>query len=65
MPAYISFRLHEGTPLAGGNLFGGRDINEPMTLNGSAGMDRTLLAVSESALALSIEWNGQRARPWW
>ena len=43
MPSYLSLRLMESTPLAGGRLFGGKDIREPKTLNGSAGMDRTLV----------------------
>lgn len=43
MPSYLSLRLMEGTPLAGGRLFGGREIKQPMTLNGSAGMDKTLV----------------------
>jgi hypothetical protein len=43
LPNYLSLRLHEATPVAGGCLFGGRKIENPLTLNGSAGMDRTMV----------------------
>ena len=43
LPNYISLRLDESTPLAGGRFFGGKEIKQAMTLNGSAGMDRTLV----------------------
>jgi hypothetical protein len=43
MPNYFNFRLRESTPLAGGKFFGGKDMEKPMTLNGSAGAERTLV----------------------
>ncbi len=44
LPNYISLRLDQSTPLAGGRFFGGKEIKQAMTLNGSAGMDRTSVA---------------------
>ena len=40
-PNYLSLRVMGGRPLAGGRLFGGREMTRPMTLNGAAGADRT------------------------
>lgn len=42
-----------------------RLLNTAAVVRSLSGVDRSLQAVSESALALSIEWSGQRTRPWW
>ena len=70
MPSYLSFRLMEGTPLAGGRLFGGKEIENPMTLNGSAGMDKTLVTPgldrrSPNSLMLTGTVDGERRTAVW
>ncbi len=70
MPSYISFRLSESTPLAGGRLFGGKEIKQAMTLNGSAGMDRTLVKPgldrrSPNSLMLTGLVDGKRRTAVW
>ncbi|MFP6879295.1 MAG: hypothetical protein VCA37_20875 [Roseibacillus sp.] len=70
MPSYLSLRLMESTPLAGGRLFGGKEIKEPMTLNGSAGMDRTLVRPgldrrSPNSLMLTGLVDGERRTAVW
>jgi len=42
-PSYHSMRLTGATVLSGGALFGGRGIAEPLTLNGAAGAEPTLV----------------------
>ncbi|MBT8038267.1 MAG: hypothetical protein KJO21_12050 [Verrucomicrobiae bacterium] len=41
LPNFLSYRLRESTPLAGGQLFGGQTMEKAMTLNGSAGAIKT------------------------
>lgn len=70
MPSYLSLRLMESTPLAGGRLFGGKEIKEPLTLNGSAGMDRTLVSPgldrrSPNSLMLTGLVDGERRTAVW
>ncbi|MEO2008822.1 MAG: sialate O-acetylesterase [Pirellulaceae bacterium] len=70
LPSYLSMRLAEGTPLAGGQLFGGKEIKNPMTLNGSAGMDRTAVLPginrrSPNSLMLTGTVDGQRRTAVW
>lgn len=70
LPNYISFRLDEATPLAGGRLFGGKEIKAPLTLNGSAGMDDTLVAAgldrrSPNSLMLTGLVEGERRTVVW
>ncbi|MCF7954256.1 MAG: hypothetical protein K9M75_00500 [Phycisphaerae bacterium] len=65
MPNYFSFRLKESTPLAGGKFFGGKEIKEPMTLNGSAGAEKTLVTAgltrrSANSLMLTGLVDGRR-----
>jgi len=43
MPPYFSMRLKESTVLSGGELFGGKEICDPLTLNGGAGAAQTLV----------------------
>ena len=70
LPNYISFRLDESTPLAGGRFFGGKEIKQAMTLNGSAGMDRTLVTPglnrrSPNSLMLTGLVDGERRTAVW
>jgi len=70
MPSYLSMRLMESTPLAGGHLFGGKEIKQPMTLNGSAGMDKTLVTPgldrrSPNSLMLTGVVDGERRTAVW
>ncbi|MFP6907590.1 MAG: hypothetical protein VCG02_20405, partial [Verrucomicrobiota bacterium] len=70
MPSYLSLRLMESTPLTGGRLFGGKEIKQPMTLNGSAGMDRTRVTPgldrrSPNSLMLTGLVDGERRTAVW
>ncbi len=70
LPSYLSMRLMESTPLAGGRLFGDKEIKQPMTLNGSAGMDKTLVAPglnrrSPNSLMLTGLVDGERRTAVW
>ena len=69
-PNYLSLRVREGRPLAGGRLFGGKTLNLPMTLNGAAGADKTLVTegLSRSApnsLMVTGLIDGQRRSAVW
>lgn len=69
-PNYFSMRLMGSTPLAGGRLFGGRDIERPMTLNGAAGAEQTLVRpglsrFSANSLMLTGLIDGQRRTAVW
>jgi hypothetical protein len=69
-PNYYSLRLHEATVLGGGRLFGGRSISHPQTLNGSAGMDATLVRdgldrISCNSLMLTGMVDGKRRSAVW
>jgi hypothetical protein len=50
---YISTRLLKSQPLAGGELFGGRPLLQPQTLNGGAGSEKTLVKTGLSRIALN------------
>jgi hypothetical protein len=50
---YISTRLLKSQPLAGGELFGGRPLTQPQTLNGGAGSEKTLVKTGLSRIALN------------
>ncbi len=50
-PSYLSLRVMNASPLAGGSLFGGAEMKSPMTLNGGAGAERTLVAKGLSRTA--------------
>ena len=70
MPNYLSFRLRESTPLAGGYFFGGREMKRPMTLNGSAGAEKTLVIAgltrrSANSLMLTGLVDGKRRTAVW
>jgi len=69
-PNYLSLRLMGARPLAGGHLFGGKALKEPMTLNGGAG--RTLTSVEDqltrsaaNSLMLTGLVEGQRRTAVW
>jgi len=69
-PNYFSMRLRESEPLAGARLFGGRDMERPMTLNGAAGSERTrvtpgLSRSSANSLMLTGLIEGQRRTAVW
>ena len=70
MPNYLSFRLRESTPLGGGVLFGGKEMKKPMTLNGSAGAEKTLVLSglsrrSANSLMLTGLVDGKRRTAVW
>jgi len=70
MPNYLSFRLRESTPLAGGHFFGGKEMKQPMTLNGSAGSEKTLVTAglsrrSANSLMLTGLVDGKRRTAVW
>jgi hypothetical protein len=50
---YISTRLLKSQPLAGGELFGARPLAQPLTLNGGAGSEKTLVKTGLSRIALN------------
>ncbi len=69
-PNYLSLRLMGSQPLTGGRLFGGRDIEQPVTLNGSAGGEKTqvtpgLSRSSANSLMLTGLIEGQRRTVVW
>ncbi len=69
-PNYFSMRLRGGEPLAGGSLFGGKDIEKAMTLNGAAGAEKTLVTAgllrsSANSLMLTGLIEGQRRTAVW
>jgi len=69
-PNYFSMRLRGSEPLAGARLFGGRDMERPMTLNGAAGSERTrvtpgLSRSSANSLMLTGLIEGQRRTAVW
>ncbi len=69
-PNYISMRLMGSKPLAGGQLFGGREMNRPMTLNGAAGAEPTLVKeglsrISANSLMLTATVEGRRRTAVW
>lgn len=71
-PSYYSMRLHDAKVLTGegGTLFGGAEIGNPKTLNGSAGMVETLVRpglnrISSNSMALTGIVNGQRRTVVW
>ncbi|MFO8015585.1 MAG: hypothetical protein R6U32_00625, partial [Candidatus Woesearchaeota archaeon] len=70
MPNYFSLRLMESTPLADGKLFGGKEIKDPRTLNGSAGSEKTLVEKginrrSANSLMLTGRVEGERKTAVW
>jgi len=70
MPNYFSLRYRECTPLAGGKIFGGSEIKKAMTLNGSAGSEKTLVEEglnrrSANSLMLTGLVNGKRRTVVW
>lgn len=69
-PNYYSMRLAGATTLGGGSLFGGKAIADPLTLNGSAGMDGThvvggLDRASCNSLMLTGKVDGKRRTVVW
>ncbi len=69
-PNYISMRLMGSKPLAGGRLFGGREMSRPMTLNGAAGAEPTLVReglsrISANSLMLTAAIGGERRTVVW
>ncbi len=70
LPNFISYRLREATPLAGGSFFGGKEIKKAMTLNGSAGAKKTLVTPgldrrSANSLMLTGLVDGKRRTAVW
>ncbi|UCG49154.1 MAG: hypothetical protein JSU94_05095 [Phycisphaerales bacterium] len=69
-PNYFSMRLRESHPLADARLFGGENMAQPMTLNGAAGSERTLVTPglsrsSANSLMLTGLIEGQRRTVVW
>jgi hypothetical protein len=69
-PNYLSLRVMGARPLAGGRLFGGREMAHPLTLNGAAGAERTQVAAglarhSANSLMLTALVEGQRRTVVW
>jgi len=67
---YISMRLMKSQPLAEGRLFGGLDMTEPLTLNGAAGGEPTLVKsglsrISANSLMVTALVEGQRRSVVW
>jgi hypothetical protein len=67
---YISMRLMGARPLAGGRLFGGRELKNPLTLNGGAGGDTTtvkpgLSRICANSLMLTALVDNQRRTAVW
>jgi hypothetical protein len=67
---YISMRLMGSKPLASGRLFGGREMSRPMTLNGAAGAEPTLVKeglsrISANSLVLTATVEGLRRTAVW
>lgn len=70
LPNFLSHRLRESTPLSGGKLFGGEKMEKAMTLNGSAGAIKTVVAPgldrrSANSLALTGVVDGKRRTAVW
>lgn len=70
MPNYLSFRLRESTPLGGGHFFDGKDMKQPLTLNGAAGgtptaVEKGLTRRSANSLILTCLIEGQRRTAVW
>ena len=69
-PNYLSLRVRQARPIAGGKLFGGREMTKPMTLNGSAGREKTrvepgLSRHSANSLMLTALVEGKRRSAVW
>jgi len=69
-PNFISLRVRESRPLGGGKLFGGREIENPLTLNGGAGASPTsvepgLTRSAANALMLTGLVEGKRRSAVW
>jgi hypothetical protein len=69
-PNYLSLRLRDARPLGGGKFFGGKTIEKPMTLNGSAGAEHTsvepgLTRNSANSLMLTGLVEGKRRTAVW
>lgn len=69
-PNYLSLRVMGARPLAGGRLFGGREMTRPMTLNGAAGRERTqvtggLTRRCANSLMLTALVDGRRRTAVW
>jgi hypothetical protein len=69
-PDYISMRLTKSQLLAGGQLFGGKPIENLKTLNGAAGGETTLVEsgdsrISVNSLMLTGTVDGQRRSAVW
>lgn len=67
---YISMRLFKSQPLVGGQLFGGREMTDPLTLNGAAGGEPTLVKpgfsrISANSLMLTVLVEKQRRTVVW
>jgi hypothetical protein len=67
---FLSLRLREARPLAGGTLFGGKEIANPLTLNGGAGAAPTsvepgLTRSAANALMLTGNVAGKRRTAVW
>jgi hypothetical protein len=67
---YISMKLMGAKPLAGGKLFGGQKMDTPITLNGAAGGEPTLVKpglsrVSANSLMLTAIFDKQRRTAVW
>lgn len=69
-PNYLSLRVRQARPVAGGRLFGGRRMAKPMTLNGTAGAERTAVETGLSrrganGMMLTALIGGQRRSAVW
>ena len=69
-PNFLSLRVRESRPLGGGKLFGGKAIENPLTLNGGAGAAATsvepgLTRSAANALALTGTVEGKRRTAVW
>lgn len=69
-PSYYSMRLMGGTVLSNGTLFGGNDLVQPLTLNGAAGAEPTLVKsvlsrTSCNSLMLTGRVRGKRRTVVW
>ena len=69
-PNYLSLRLKGARPLAGGRFFGGKALQQPMTLNGSAGrtptiVEKGLTRSSANSLMLTGLVEGKRRTAVW
>jgi hypothetical protein len=69
-PNFLSLRFRESRPIGGGSLFGGKPIDQPMTLNGGAGAAPTsveagLTRSAANALMLTGVVDGKRRSAVW